>query len=192
MRQTHVHDLLLLLRQRGDELAQLGHDFIFNQAVLDARSVMGQRLKNVELIRGTHHAALAVPTEVVNGSVVCNAHHPRAKLPFLHIAARLQDLDHLDPDVLKQIVGDFFVAHHKVDLGEDPLLVAVQQCFECAILAISVGADQFAVCEGCMHDTTLYFTPVRRGDPESRLHEMELESNVSNGNALKVVHMNKT
>ena len=43
-----------------------------------------------------------------------------------------------------------------------------------------------------MHDTTLYFMPVLRGDPESRLHEMVLESNVSNGNALKVVHLNLT
>ena len=33
----NVHNLLLLLRN-ADELAQLGHDFIFDQAVLDARA----------------------------------------------------------------------------------------------------------------------------------------------------------
>ena len=46
-------------------------------------------------------------------------------------------------------------ALHKVDLQEDPLLVAVQQCFKGPFAAFSVGAYELAVGVICMHDTTL-------------------------------------
>ena len=168
MLQTHLHHLLLLLRKGRNQLSQFLQDFFLHEPVLHARSVVGEGVENVEFVRGPHHATLAVATEMVNGCIVGDPHDPGSKLPFFHIPACLEDLDHLDPNILEQIVGDFFVAHHEMDLGEHSLLVAVQQGFKGAILPLSVGADQLSVCAGCMHDTTLCFMPIRRVDPESK------------------------
>ena len=68
--------------------------------------IVGDGVENVKLVVGPDHSALLVPPEMVNCCIVGNPHHPRTKLSCFYILSRFEDLHHLDPSVLEEVVGE--------------------------------------------------------------------------------------
>ena len=82
-------------------------------------------------------------------------HHCQLILTQPWLKQYSQHLDHLDPNILEQVVGNVLVAHDEMNFGEHRLLVAVQQGLKRPFVPFAVRLDELGIGERCTHDSTL-------------------------------------
>ena len=147
MVESHRDDVLLVLRQPVNHLAQVFHDLRIDEACLDV--VLAAQVDVVEYVVPVTFAwsgvLVAFRAEVVEYKVVRDACQPAIEFVSSGVFAVFDCHNRLDESVLEYVLGYFLVFHQKVYVGKKALLVAFQHYVECLVVAINIKGDQCVV-----------------------------------------------
>ena len=116
----------------------MAHDVIFDRAV--AKFDIIEKI-HFHFVIG-NRVFIAFLTEVVDNQVMGDTGNPCLKLTVFGITALFDSHNHLDKSLLKDIIRQIFIAHHKIYIRIDTALVTVQQHIKGSIITLCIKDNQ--------------------------------------------------